>query len=405
MYNTLDALRVTQTLAEWRRSATEVNKLDEAVEHEQVWSALIELLEELDGAMGDESMTARQFREVVESGLADFSLGLVPPTLDQLVVGSIERSRHPAIKAAFVLGFCEGGFPARIGEETIFGDAERAFLAEKNVALGRSRDDQQLDERALAYIALTRASEFLWLSYPTVDASGRKIEPSAFLPAILAAAPDVRIETVRPDEPSSISSSAQLAARIAQSLREWATADRTDVDAGPWLAMYEWARRTPNAAVRNTASAALQSLAPTVKAELSQRASSQLWPPPFHTSITQLESLAECPFKHFSGYGLRLTERAEGEVSRVHLGNLYHEMLEQFVNQLIETGETFSEMSDAKIASRVGALCDQLMPLYAERLGLSDAEVRKTIWRASAKFRLHFVPSRRGSARPRSARG
>ena len=52
-------------------------------------------------ALGDVRMSGRQFHDVLESALAEFTLGLVPATLDQVLVGSIERSRHPAVRAAF----------------------------------------------------------------------------------------------------------------------------------------------------------------------------------------------------------------------------------------------------------------------------------------------------------------
>src|SRR5204863_293273 len=83
----------------------------------------------------------------------------------------------------------DGQFPARIVEDTIIGDEERQRLAADGVELARTRTGRLLDERMLAYIAFTRASELLWVSYPQTDDRGRPVAPSSFWPALEAALP------------------------------------------------------------------------------------------------------------------------------------------------------------------------------------------------------------------------
>lgn len=376
----LQSMNVVQTLDAWRQSALSRDALDEASEHERVWLDLVKLLEELDGSLGEESMTARQVREVLESGLSDFSLGLVPPTLDQVLVSSIERSRHPPIRAAFLLGFNEGQFPARIAEDTIFGDAERRFLASRGANLGRTRDECQLDERTLAYIAVTRPSELLRISYCAADEANRALEPSSYLVYVLSALPGICIEPIV-DDAVAISTRSQLARRLALSIRNWAT-DRSPVgDAAKWLSIYEWARSKAEPRTRAAVASAMRALQPIEPVTLSAEAAEALWPPPYLTSITRLEKMAACPFQHFAAYGLRLSERARHEISQQHLGNLYHTVLQQFVNELMETGKQLGDMTDTEILNACNRLCDQAMKLYADSLGLSDDEIRKTTWR------------------------
>ncbi len=405
LHATLQALRVTETLAAWRRAALAADRLDEAAEHEQVWSELMSLLEELDAALGDESMTGRQFREVVESGLSEFTLGLTPPTLDQLLVSSIERSRHPAIRCAFILGFSEGDFPARAREETIFGDAERAFLSARDARLGRTRDEEQLDERALAYIAVTRPSEQLFISYPESSESGRKLEPSSFLNSILGAAPGTKIREVKSDSADGVSTAASLAGRLNLTLRDWAAGRITSAEASPWLAAYDWARKLDDSRLRGAVAASLRALAPIEPAEVAADVAAMLWPAPHRTSVTRLEAFAQCPFKHFARYGLGLTERPEHEVSQMHLGNLYHEVLEQFTNDLIASGDDLGGLSDEEIQRRLTDLCGRILPLYAEKLGLTDDERDKVRWRADLELpfalRSHRATIGRTGLRPK----
>ncbi|MBX3395597.1 MAG: exodeoxyribonuclease V subunit gamma [Phycisphaerae bacterium] len=376
----LQSMNVAQTLDACRRSALTNDALDEAAEHERVWLDLVRLLEEMDESLGEELMTARQLREVLESGLSDFSLGLVPPTLDQVLVSSIERSRHPPIRAAFILGFNEGQFPARITEDTIFGDAERRYLASQGANLGRTRDECQLDERTLAYIALTRAGELLRISYSAADGANRVLEPSSYLVYVLGALPELCIERIE-DDSVAISTRSQLARRLALSIRRWATDQSSTDDAATWLSIYEWARTGAEPRTRAAVAAAMRALQPIEPIRLSTQAAAALWPPPYLTSITQLEKMAACPFQHFAAYGLRLSERARHEVSQQHLGNLYHAVLEQFVNELMETGRQLGELTDQEIVDTCNRLCAQALNLYADALGLSEDEICKTRWR------------------------
>ncbi|MCS7033549.1 MAG: PD-(D/E)XK nuclease family protein, partial [Phycisphaerae bacterium] len=53
-------------------------------------------------------------------------------------------------------------------------------------------------------------------------------------------------------------------------------------------------------------------------------------------SASQLETYAQCPFRHFARYSLRLQQRPEPQVSALDLGNLYHQVLERLVRRQIE---------------------------------------------------------------------
>jgi len=386
LYALLQRFSVSEQLARWSEAAESRGDLDEAAEHERVWSDFVKLLDEMVAALGEDQMTGRQFRDILESALADFTLGLVPATIDQVLVGSIERSRHPAIRAAFLLGFADGNFPARITEDSIFGDPERALLEQHHTALGRTSKQRLLDERMLAYVAVTRPSEFLWVSYPQSDEAGRSLAPSPYWPWLRAALPDVQVETARSDEPAAICTAGDLAGGLAMHLRDWATERLDDSQAAGWLALYHWARAHADAPSRDAVARALSAFSPAQQAMLPPDAVKALWPAPYRTSVTRLETFAQCPFRHFVAYGLRLTERAVHEVSSIHWGRFYHQVLEQFVNEMIETGATLRDLSPADIAQRLDNVCNHVLPTFVEELDLAEPEQKKVKWRSKLEL-------------------
>lgn len=370
----LGRLEVTTRLAGWCDEASSRGDLDEAAEHEHVWSDLLKLLEELTAVLGDERMTGRQFQEVVETALAEFTLGLVPATLDQVLVGSIERSRHPAVRAMFVLGFGDGQFPARVPEEIVLTDDERQCLATAGVTLGRTRSSRLLDERMLAYVALTRPSEFLWVSYPERGASGAPSSPSPYWPWLRAAVPDIEVEHIGEAGPETVSNAATLAGGLARGMRRWCEGAIDEAESAPWLALYDWASGQER--LRAAVGRALSALAESPPAVLSAGAIASLWRAPFHTSVTRLEQFAGCPFQHFAARGLRLEPRPEHEISALDMGRLYHTVLEQFVNELMETGRSLSDMTPGDIARNLSRLSELAVPSLSQEARVDERQQR-----------------------------
>lgn len=389
-------------LATWSAAAADAGDLDRSQEHAQVWTDLAELLDELVNALGNTAMTMSEFREVTEAGLADFSLGLVPPTLDQVLVSSIERSRHPPVRAAFVMGFSDGAFPHHHRGVELLDDAEREWLEGGGVKLGPGRRARLLDERMLAYIAVTRPSERLWVSYPSADDEGRAMQPSPYLADCLRALgwEQNAVESLRAaaelPRVAEVSTAGELAAGLAVALRGMAERPGEANEDGPaWLAVYDEIRAGRFAEAEN----ALRALAPAGAAILSAEAIRLLHGQTLATSVSRLEAFARCPFQHFARYELRLSPRREHEVGAQHFGRLYHAMLEEFVNVLTYNGENLADLTAQQIADRLGQIADAAVKAIDEASPLDPAAKKILLARGSRDLAVS-IRSQQARARP-----
>ncbi len=154
--------KVPDTLARWMGRAEANHRLEERAEHAQVWNELTELLDQMVDLLGGEPVSPADFVEILESGLERFDLALTPPTVDQILVGSVDRTRTGRnVRATIVLGLNEGGFPRCPAESTIFRDSERRELAARDVDLDPDTHRRLFDERFFGYVAFTRASQRL----------------------------------------------------------------------------------------------------------------------------------------------------------------------------------------------------------------------------------------------------
>src|SRR5690606_23672291 len=185
LWQFLEELSAVTTLERWMAEADAAGRPDEVQEHRRAWQGVVQVLDEFAAALGDATPTVLEFRQIIEAGLETLRVGMVPPSLDQVMVGNVERSRQPDIRAALVLGAGDGGFPPAPAEDVIFTDAERQRLSAMDVELSPTSREQLLREQYLLYISLTRAGEYLWISYPAADGAGKEKAPSAVVRRLL----------------------------------------------------------------------------------------------------------------------------------------------------------------------------------------------------------------------------
>ncbi|MBK8916057.1 MAG: PD-(D/E)XK nuclease family protein [Phycisphaerales bacterium] len=205
IYGMLRRLRVGPRVAAWIREAQREKSWESAETHRLAWEAVIAALDDLHGVLGDAPLSAAEAAQVVGGAIGEATIGLAPPTLDQVLVSAIERSRHPEIRHAWIFGFNDGVFPRHAPEDPLLTLEERLAIAERGIAALAPRRDDVFAERMLAYIAITRPSHSVTVSFAERDAEGGPLAPSPLLGRLRAASPDTPIEEEPDDGPATLS--------------------------------------------------------------------------------------------------------------------------------------------------------------------------------------------------------
>jgi len=334
-----ECFEIRKTLARWVSEAASAlssgtaSAVEERDEHEQVWANVSELFDEMVELLGDQRLPADEFVEILEAGLEQFDLALTPPTVDQVLVGQVDRTICPPVRAVFVLGLNEGEFPASGRHSTTFSDGERRELYRRKLELENDQRRRLLDESLLGYIALTRSSERLIVTRSQTDASGRPTRPSIFWN---------RVEKLLPDSPLIVADGAcesdidrlSTPRQLISGLMRWARRAQEN-DASEWPALYQRfaETRNDNRQIERLRGLAWPALTYSNVAKLDDDVARLLFRSPLKASIRQLETFAACPFQHFSRHGLELRARADQDVTAADLGQLYHRVLETLVRQ------------------------------------------------------------------------
>ncbi|MGV2686110.1 helicase-exonuclease AddAB subunit AddB, partial [Clostridium perfringens] len=163
VYRLLEETAVPEKLELLSRAALDAGRPEAAREHRQVWGAVLDLLDQIVEMMGAEKLSTELFTGVLGTGLTEMKMALVPPSLDQVLIGSMDRTRTGGVKYVFLLGINDGVLPAQFKDDGILTEPERVQLEDRGLELAPSISRRLLDERFLIYNALTSASKQLWV--------------------------------------------------------------------------------------------------------------------------------------------------------------------------------------------------------------------------------------------------
>lgn len=79
----------------------EEGNLIQAATYAKVYDQVIDLLEQMAEILGEEKLSYDDFLSVLESGLEEMQIGVIPPSLDQIVIGDMKRTRTEEVKILF----------------------------------------------------------------------------------------------------------------------------------------------------------------------------------------------------------------------------------------------------------------------------------------------------------------
>ncbi|HEY8875744.1 MAG TPA: helicase-exonuclease AddAB subunit AddB [Desulfosporosinus sp.] len=373
LYAFLERLDVPATLKKWSKIAQEKGELSEAKIHEQIWEAVIHVLDEIVVGLGEECMELEDYAVILASGIEAIELGLIPPGLDQVLVGSLDRSRNPEVKVLFLLGANEGVLPARPDSEGVLDADERQQLDKAGVALAPKGKTQTFEEQFFIYTALTLASEKLVVCYPLTDEEGKGLAVSPVVTRLKHLFPTLSEIFLGTQEDLEHISHADFALQAyAEQLRKL----RQGEPLSPlWKATERWLTQDPlchNKVKRLQASLLLQNKEDKIQRPLARR----LYGKRLKASVSRLEQFAKCPFGHYARYGLKLRERSTYQLSSPDMGEFFHALLHDFAIQLQERGLDWGKLTKEESWALVSELAEQLTPNLQHGILLSSARYR-----------------------------
>lgn len=337
------------------------NNLEYVNENTQIWNIIIEVFDQLVEILDDKTISLKDYIKVLESGLSNFELGLIPPTMDQVLVGNLERSKSQDIKALFIVGVNDGILPSGFSDGGIILDDEKIIMKQSGIELYSDHNAKVKEERLSIYGALTKPSDYLFISYASGDLEGKALRPSTIIDRFKKVF-ELEIES---DLIKTKANSLKLISRpnasfkyLAENLREKLDGHNIEEE---WWDVYDWYYNDKE--WRERLQLIIDGLFHNNQENyINSSYARSLYNVPFKSNISSLETFVNCPFSYFINKGLRPKERKEHKVNMPDIGILFHDSIEAFSKELtlekLNWNEITRDKSEELVEKVLGSMMD-----------------------------------------------
>lgn len=376
----------------------EAGELALAKEYSQVYRILIELFDKFVELLGDEKVTMDEYLKLLDAGLKEARVGVIPPGIDQVVVGDMQRTRLKDMKALIFVGANDTFLPGALIRSGLLTERDRDKFATGKIHLSPGGKEKAYEQKFYLYMNLTKPSETLDIYYSKVSADGKSIRPSYLIQEMQRLFSGLEIE----DEEKQAFSAQEWTPRLGMQkvIRGFQDGNAMDQE---WQELYSWYKRQPQWQYR--VEELMKSGFYTRPADgLTKEVAKQLYGEHFQDSITRIERFSACAFAHFLTYGLRLRERQIYEFQPIDLGNVCHSALEYYSRKLKEEHLSWTEIEEEKRQEYIDDSVEHAISDYGNSVLYSSARneymiermkrlLTRTIWALTKQLEAgDFVP-------------
>ena len=335
-------------------------KLILAREYKSIYRLMIHLWDEFVELLGDEIVTFKEYTQMLEAGISEGIVGFIPPTAKQVMIGDVTRSRLKNIKVLFFLGVNDNCIPKAKGAPGLLTERERERMEKEGVTLAPDAEKESYNEQFYLYLALTKASEQVILTYSVMTSKGESKRPSYLINRVKQVFPKLVAEK----EESDTSYEKIMGSDKGKSYLISHLADGTYAkDVIWWEIASHYEKKTPGILkdllrIREKRAG---------NNSLKKEAAKRLFGGILYGSVTRFEQYVQCPFAFFAHYGLLLNERQQYEISSLDHGNLFHQAMEHLSHELEQRNKNWQDLSEEEAVLLAAECVDAVAERYQGR--------------------------------------
>ncbi|MBQ9085771.1 MAG: exodeoxyribonuclease V subunit gamma [Clostridia bacterium] len=373
-------------IAEW-----EQGNRKEARVIRDLYGILLNALADIATAMPQEPANTEEFALILKTVFGDTDVGSIPTSVDEVVIGSAAMLRPANPKYVFVLGLCEGEFPAAIRDSGVFSSGDRSTLSDLGMELSSDNSIRSSDELMYVHRAFAAPSHGLYLFTTTSELNGKPKTPSLPFNRVIALFSNLTPHRYTgsdlfylPGAPKSAASHLRelhgtpegeaLRAALTEHLPQIGTLSEESASATECRVSEETARSTTGDSIR--------------------------------FSSSRFEAYVQCPFQYYCTYILGLREKKQASFRASNMGTFIHYILEHLLRLAISESkdgtfpddETLIQMTEKTVEDYIHRICPEelrtsrrLRHLYTRLKRLSLLMVRNIVEEFShSQFRPAF---------------
>ncbi|MEE1314364.1 MAG: helicase-exonuclease AddAB subunit AddB [Faecalimonas sp.] len=354
-------------------------------EYAQIYRIVMELFNQFVELLGDERIPLKEYCELLDAGLEEAKVGIIPPSHDQLVMGDIERTRIKDVKVLFFVGLNDAYIPGAQSGDGLLSEQDRARFEASKVALAAGSKEKAFIQKFYLYLMMTKPSNSLVLSYSRASAEGKALRPAYLLSDLLKLYPQMCIQKMEEAELAPEFTKTSGISYLAEGLQK-----KDEGLSAAWQEVYSWYKKNPkwSSQVERLVAAAFCQRENEL---LTKETARELYGEILSNSVSRLERFSACAYAHFLRYGLRLSEREVYRFQMVDWGNLFHSAMDRYAKTLEQRGQSWTLISQEQREALIEESVDSSIVDYGNTILYSSAHneymitrlkrmMRRTVW-------------------------
>lgn len=359
LYDFIQKQRVYEKLKEKQNYFAEKHDLEREKEYGQIYQMVLELFDRIMELLPEEVMTLQEFSEILDAGFGEIRVGMIPPSVDQVLIGDMQRSRLAKVQALFLIGVNDGVIPPNSRKGGILSEMDRELLLSQNVELSPTTRQQTFIQRLYLYLYLTKPEKELYLSFPLISSDGNSLHPSYLIEEIKEIFPNKIVRKIEREILFSeiktplegfdaVLSNMQQEEQSSeyQALVSYYSKDASYQQMLMTMVQHAFCFHTENPINRAVALA--------------------MYGDTLVNSVTRLEQFASCAYAHFIKYGLHLREEELFQFESKDMGTIFHGILNEYARQLGKSTSDWFNVSKEESKLLLDHACDIYLGKFEE---------------------------------------
>jgi len=311
----------------------ELNNLSLASEYRNTYTTIIMVFDKIVEMLGEEKMSVKDFKNIMQTGFESVKVGIVPPSADSVMVGDIERTRLKDVKkVVFFVGVNDDSIPRKNVGNGIVSDVEREFLSENKYILAPTSRENAFIQKLYLYTILSKPANKLFVTYAKMNTKGEAISKSYLIGVICSMFAKLKVTDVswKEQHPSQIVFNEKDALKFLSDRLPGYIKNGNDTDFEEIYTIMMQSEDSRDILLKMIDGAFYGRTFEKISKELA----ADLYGIKDNIGITRIEQFAKCAYSQFLKSGLALKERKHFELVSWDLGNLYHDAIERFSKQI-----------------------------------------------------------------------
>ena len=356
VYNYVKDTGVYERLTDLQTRLLSADMAPEAMQTQQVWAALMQLLSQAHALLCGSKVSPRQLSAWLEAGMEACELSALPPSADTVMCGMIGNLPLSRPRALFMMHMTDAMLSSA-GKGLLTVQEQENAEDSLKIYLSLNEEGQDDLRRLDVWKALSAPLSRLYLCRSQATQDGAALRPFPQLAHIRAIFPGLVEEG---------GVSQRFAVRFPLAPQPALDALGMKMREGPlkgeWLEAWKYVCQAPE--TKNSAQTLARAFEPDTGAPPLPREVTHALFMERVMSVSRLENFAVCPYRHFVEQGLSPKPRKEWKLTPLDAGNFYHSALEGFT-RLLPTIPHWPKIDrktcDAMVDQAAGPLFEELL--------------------------------------------